>query len=325
MKDAIRGWWFEGDDPMPWREVAITTLAVAVPPVLAILAFGRMGAVAFIASLAAHLSAKDEGVLTGTVVSLVLVISGLLSLGDPDLALLTAASLGIMTGICGLRGMARPPLRARITWTVFTSPILPATEKPLLFALFILAMVWSLGVTHVFGQSRTTGDEDQESAEYALVFGIAFAVGLTLSVYIGGRFFGDHGFWFPLTFVVLCLPPHGRLFRRTLKRTVGTVLGTAAAVAVALVSEATWLVVTLGAVSLPLAFRMLPYSYTIFTAMLTICVLELLALVSPVSTLAAERLYTMAAAAAMTYALGIVGYGVLMILKPDAAKTLREG
>ncbi|WOI55914.1 FUSC family protein [Palleronia sp. LCG004] len=309
---------------MPWRSVAVTTLAVAAPPAIGVAIYGRMGAIAFIAALPAHLAAKDEGVLHATLVTLILGLAGLLSLGAPDMALIVAPVLGIMTGICGHHGVARPALRALITWTVFTSPILPSDEKPLLFAIFLLAMVWALAVTKIFGETRTTGEEDGESEEYALVFGTILAFGLAASVYVGNRFFGNHGFWFPLTFVVLCIPPHGRLFSRTMKRTLGTILGTALALAIAWISEAAWLTAALGILALPLAFRTLPWNYTFFTALLTISVLEILALVTDMDTLAFERLNTMAAAAALTLALGLIGWTVLRVLKPEALDALQE-
>ena len=50
--------------PMPWRSVAITVAAIVIPPLVGVLIYGRMGAVAFIASMSAHLAAKDDGVLT---------------------------------------------------------------------------------------------------------------------------------------------------------------------------------------------------------------------------------------------------------------------
>lgn len=323
LRKAIE-WFSSGGAPMPWPAVAVTMAAIAGPPVIAILIYGQLGAVAFIAALPAHLAARDEGVLKSAVVTMVMGMAGLLSLGDPDMALIVAACLGIITGICGRHGLARACLRALITWTVFTSPILPPDEKPLLFALFILAMIWSLAITSAFGETCTSDAEERESDEYALIFGILFAAGLSLSVFVGGRYFGEHGFWFPLTFVVLCIPPHGHLFGRTLMRTIGTVLGTAAAILLAWISEATWFLIVAGGVSLTLAFRTLPVNYTIFTAYLTIAVLEVLALVSDVSALAWERIYTMAAAAVMTYALGVVGVLLLRVVNPEALRSLQE-
>ncbi|WP_170133836.1 FUSC family protein [Palleronia aestuarii] len=310
--------------PMPWATVAITCAAIAVPPLVAILTMGRVGAVAFLASLPAHLAAKDEGVPLGALVTLFIGMAGILSLGDPEMALIVAPLLGMMAGICGHFGFARPAIRGLITWTVFTAPIISPDDKPLLLLLYIAAMAWSLAVTRIFGQTHTTGEEEPERDEYALVFGTVMAVGLFLSVFVGGRFFGEHGFWFPLTFVVLCLPPHGELFSRTMKRTIGTVLGTAVAFGIALISHAPWLVLTVGALSLPLAFRFLPSNYTIFTALLTVSVLELLALASEFNQLAMERLTTMGAAAVMTLALGALGAGCLWLWKPDTIRALQN-
>ena len=191
--------------------------------------------------------------------------------------------------------------------------------------LFIGGLVWALGITWAFGEDATGDDPNPDSQPYALIFGAMLAAGLMLSVWIGGRYFGPHGFWFPLTFVVLCVPPHGDVFSKTLRRTLGTVLGTIIAIAIAAVSEATWLTATVGILALPIGFRFLPSNYTLFTTLLTVSVLELLALVSDVSTLAVERLVTMAAAAAMTVALGLFGIGVLKRFAPDALEALQDG
>jgi len=185
-------------------------------------------------------------------------------------------------------------------------------------------MLWAQGVTWAFGEAGSNGTEEAESAEYAGVFGVVLAVGMTLSVWVGSRYFGDHGFWFPLTFVILVLPPHGQLFSRTAKRTAGTVIGTAIALGVAWIGDAVWLTVSLGAVCLVLGFRMLPRNYTLFTTLLTVAVLEVLALVSDVDGLAVERVGTMGAAAAMTVVLGLAGWAVLRLAAPGALEALQE-
>lgn len=324
MLRQIRDLMADGDDPMPWKTVAVTCAATMLPPIAGVLIFGRIGAVAFIATLASFLAAKDKGVLPAALVTLVMGFAGLLTVGDPAMGLMIAPTLGIMAGICGYYGFALPVMRALITWTVFTSPIFPADQKPLMFAIFIAAMIWALTLAWLFHETGSNEPEERDSEEYALIFGAMLAVGLGVSVYVGGHYFGDHGFWFPLTFVVLCIPPHGRLFGRTLKRTVGTLLGTAIALAIAWVSEATWLLILVGAVSLPLAFRALPASYTLFTTFLTIAVLEVLALVSDVDTLAWERIATMGLAAVMTAVLAGVGLFALWFLKPEAIKALQQ-
>ena len=311
-------------DPMPWKTVAVTCAATMLPPIAGVLIFGRIGAVAFIATLASYLAAKDKGVLPAALVTLVMGFAGLLTVGDPVMGLMIAPTLGLMAGICGYYGFALPVMRALITWTVFTSPIFPADQKPLMFAIFVAAMIWALALAWLFSETGSNEPEERDSEAYALVFGAMLAVGLGLSVYVGGRYFGDHGFWFPLTFVVLCIPPHGHLFGRTFKRTVGTVLGTAIALAIAWVSEATWLLILAGAVSLPLGFRYLPRNYMIFTTFLTVAVLEVLALVSDVDTLAWERVATMGLAALMTAVLAGIGLLGLWLLRPEAIRALQE-
>ena len=324
MRRNLRALLVSDGDPMPWKTVAVTCAATMVPPIAGVLIFGRIGAVAFIATLASFLAAKDKGVLPAALVTLVMAFAGLLTVGDPVMGLMIAPTLGLMAGICGYYGFALPVMRALITWTVFTSPLFPADQKPLMFAIFAAAMIWALGAAWLFHESDTNDPEEPNSEAYALVFGVMLAVGLGLSVYVGGHYFGDHGFWFPLTFVVLCIPPHGRLFGRTIKRTIGTLLGTAIALAIAWVSEATWLMILVGAISLPLGFRVLPGNYMLFTTFLTVAVLEVLALVSDVNTLALERLATMGLAAVMTAILAGVGLLGLWLLKPEAIKALQD-
>ncbi|WP_090158138.1 FUSC family protein [Loktanella sp. DSM 29012] len=318
-------WFVEDGEAMPWRSVAVTTAAVAGPALVAVPLIGSPGAIAFIAGLSAHLAARDRGIGPAALVTLVLMMSGLLVLGAPVMALILAPCLAVMIGICGTHGMAQPGMRALIVWTIFTSPILPDDRDAVLAAIFIGGMIWALAITWWFDEDATGDAETAQSHRYALIFEMGLGIGLMLSVYVGGRYFGEHGFWFPLTFVVLCVPPHGNLFSKTLRRTIGTVLGTAIAIAVAAISEEMWLTVAVGMIALPIAFRFLPRNYTLFTTFLTVAVLEILALVSQVSVLAVERLVTMAAAAAMTVVMGVLGIIVLRLVKPDALRALQSG
>lgn len=315
---------FESDTPMPWRKVGMMILAMVVPAVVAVSVMGRPGAIAFVAAMPACLAALDAGLKVSTLVTLVMGMAGILSLGQPDMALIVAPLLGFMVGICGSFGLAKPAIRGLLTWPIFTSPILETGQIPLLFLVFVLAMAWAIAVVWLFGETHSTGTEDRESEPYAIVFGIALAVGLTVSVWVGNRYFGEHGFWFPLTFVILVLPPHGQLFSRTVKRSVGTVIGTVLALIAAAATDQTWIMVALGAVCLALGFRMMPRNYTVFTALVTVAVLEVLALVSAVDRLAFERIGTMAAAAGMTVALGLLGGAILRLIEPKALEALQE-
>ena len=324
MAGKPKSWLFESDAPMPWRKVAMMILAMVLPAVIAVTFMGRTGAIAFVAAMPACLAAQDAGLKVSLLVTLVMGMAGLLSLGTPEMSLLVAPFLGLMVGICGSFGLAKAAIRGLLTWPIFTSPIIDNGNLPMLFAVFVGAMLWAQVVVWLFGETCSTGTEDRESEQYAMVFGIALAVGLTASVWTGQRYFGSHGFWFPLTFVILVLPPHGQLFSRTTKRTLGTVIGTAVAIGLAALTSSTWIMVAVGALCLALGFRMLPYSYTVFTTLLTVAVLEVLALVSQVNQLAIERVGTMAAAAGMTFALGALGFLILRLTKPEALRALQE-
>ena len=96
------------------------------------------------------------------------------------------------------------------------------------------------------------------------------------------------------------------------------------AVGVAWTIDSMWVSVALGVVCLPLGFRFLPRNYTLFTTLLTIAVLEVLALASDVDKLAVERVGTMGAAAAMTIALGLAGWAILKVVSPGALEALQE-
>ncbi|SLN09593.1 hypothetical protein ROJ8625_00030 [Roseivivax jejudonensis] len=324
MRGTARRFLIDGDGYMPWRGVAAVLLAVVVPVLLAVTVFGPAGAAVFIAALPAHLAAKQAGIYAATVVTMVTAMGGVLALGSLEMSLLVAACLAIITSIGFRHGLATPCLRALFTWTVFTGPILPADEKPLILLLSIAAIFWSVSVTWAMGEAADASEEESSGPEFSLLFGAMLGVGLVLSVYIGARFFGPHGFWFPLTFAVLWIPPFGQLFTRTAKRTAGTVAGVALAMALAIgvESEATRAAIALAIV--PFAFRILPRSYAGFTALLTMIVLEALSLVSDLDALAVERIWSMLAAALTAGLLGLLAFAILRRVAPDALDELMQ-
>lgn len=325
MTSALKTWLADRDDPMPWRDVAITTLAIALPPLIAILIFGRVGAAAFMAALPAHIAARDRGLTIATLATGTTGFAGIASLTNEGLGVFIGPVLGVMVAAAGRHGYARPGLAALITWTVFTSPILPSDQPVTVFALYLFGMLASLAITAAFGAEGKPDDEDdggRENRSHVVAFGVVLATGLAISIWVGTTYFGKHGFWFPLTFVVLLMPPHGQLFRRTVERTAGTLIGTALALAVAWVAGSTWVPLAFGAVALPLAFRAKPWSYTVFTVFLTIVVLELLTLTTEIDQLAVERLATMGAAAVMTFALGGLAAVLLRLFHPEAYRAI---
>ena len=324
MLERARRFVVEGGDPTPWRSVGVTLAAVLVPVILGIGIFGQIGAAAFVAALPAHLAAKHSGTHTALAVTLITGLGGALALGDHTLALMVAAILSAITALGFRHGLATPCLRALFTWTIFTGPILPADQKPLVLAVYLTAMAWSLAITAWTGQAAEHRKDKDSSPEYSLMFGVMLGLGLMISVELGARLFGDHGFWFPLTFVVLWIPPFGQLFSRTAKRTLGTVAGVALAVLVSLSLEPIYARLLVIFVALPLAFRIMPVSYLGFTALLTMIVLEALSLVSDVGALATERLGAMFAAALMALVLGAVALGIMKWLKPEAVEELMD-
>lgn len=308
---------------MPWKAVGATLLAAALPPVVAGILFGKLAIAALIAAMSAYLAAKDVRTGSAGLIVFSTGLAGFVCLGNPDMALLVAPTVGLAAAAAGHYGFARPVIRGLIFWTIFTSALMPADRPEALFVVYCLSMAWSLGVTRLAGLSATMGAEEAESGQYSTVFGVVFATGLAISVFVGSRYFGAHGFWFPLTFVALCLPPHGQLFSRTFQRGVGTVVGTLVVFLMGLVAPDPWWIAPLGVVALPIGFRILPQSYAGFITCLTITVLAFLNLATDLDTLAFERLATMGAAAAMTGILAALGALVLWFVKPEALKALQ--
>ncbi|NDW03253.1 FUSC family protein [Jiella pacifica] len=308
---------------MPWKAVAATLLAAALPPVVCGFFFGKLAIAALIAAMSAHLASKDVRSGTAGLIVFSTGLAGFVCLGQPDMTLLVAPMVGIAAATAGHYGFARPVVRGLIFWTIFTSFLMPADQPEALFVVYCLSMLWSLIVTHLAGLSATLPPEEATSNHYSVVFGAVFAVGLVISVYVGQRHFGAHGFWFPLTFVALCLPPHGQLFSRTWQRGVGTVVGTLLLFALGQIASDPWWIAPIGVIALPLGFRILPQSYTGFITCLTITVLAFLNIATDIDTLAFERLATMAAAAVMMAPLAALGALALWLIKPEALRALQ--
>jgi uncharacterized membrane protein YccC len=145
---------------------------------------------------------------------------------------------------------------------------------------------------------------------------------MLISLGIGNRYFSSHGYWFPLTLVVFALPPHAQLLDRSLKRIIGTLVGALVVIAISALVEFPPFNAALAVLSHLLAVRMMPVSYVGATMLLTIGILETVALSSDIeiAAIALERLGTVAAAGVLT------GMGVLIfrLVAPEAQRSLRS-
>lgn len=231
-----------------------------------------------------------------------------------------------MTAICGSYGLARPALQALLAWTIFTSPVLESSDPTLTFGVYLAAMTWSLGIAKLFGHDCAMGAEKPQSQGYATVFGVLLAIGMVISIGMGNRYFGDHGYWFPFTFVIVSLPPHAQLLDRSLKRVVGTLAGAMVTIALSKLIEPVALHGAVAVISQLLAVRLMPVSYVGATTLLTIGILETVAISTAVEidVVAFERLETAAAAALLAGILVAVGVLIFRLVAPAALRSLRK-
>ena len=324
-------WLFEGTQPTPWRFAAVGIAAIAIPPAVVVATFGpdavnSLGMAAFLAAMPAYFAALYAGIAVSALVTVVTGMAGLLSLGNPSMALLVGPTLAIMAAICGSYGLARPALQALLAWTIFTSPFLQPNNPTLTFGVYLAAMVWSLGIAKLFGHTGAMGAEKPQSSGYATVFGMLLAIGMLISIGVGNRYFGAHGYWFPFTFVIVSLPPHAQLLDRSLKRVVGTLFGAIVVVGLGKLIEPTAVHVAVAVMSQLLAVRLMPVSYVGATTLLTIGILETAALSTAVAidVVAFERLGTVAAAALLTAALVAMGALIFSLVAPEALRSRRK-
>ena len=321
-RGRLVSWFIDGPRLMPWADVGIMLLAVLVPPLVAVPAFGLAGMAAFAAAMPAHVASREGGAPVALLATMSTGLGGMLALGDPMMALMVAACLSAMTAIAAHHRLARPAMRALLTWTIFTSPLIPSDNMPLLLALYLAGMVWSVCVTTLLRRAQTPEPLQRQSRVYSFTFGAVFGTGLTLAVWLGQHLFGSHGFWLPLTFVILSMPPYGALFSRSLKRTLATLCGALASVALTFVALPQWVTAALVLTVFPVAFRFIPRSAFLGTALLTFTILEALSMVSDISILAAERVESVLLASALTLLMGAVAAGVLAVLKPAALRQI---
>lgn len=318
--ERVSAWFLDGPAPMRWTDIGVMLVAVVLPVVVAVLLFGPIGMGAFAASMPAHLASREGGAPVALLATIATGLGGMVAIADPVMALMTAGCLAVMTAIAAHHQLARPAMRAVLTWTLFTAPLIPSDNLPLLLGIYLGGMVWSIGITSLARRVRTLDAVSAGSRVYSFTFGAVFGSGLVVAVWLGQRLFDDHGFWLPLTFVILSMPPYGALFSRSLKRTLATLLGAYASVGVAQAGLSAAATGVLALVIFPLAFRLLPRSSFAGTALMTFSILEVLSLISDIDAVAAERVETVLLASVLTLVLGVLATGVLAVLKPKALR-----
>ena len=331
IRQRWQQWLFEGHRPTPWRFAAVAIAAITVPSAVTIAVFGSaalesLGMAALLSAMPAYFAACHAGLAVSAVVTIVTGMAGILSLGNPAMSLLVGPTLAVLAAICGHHGLARPALQAMLAWTIFTSPLLQPSQPVLILAVYLAAMVWSLGVTKVFHHTFTTGIEKPQSKEYATIFGILLAFGMVLSMGIGNRYFGSHGYWFPLTLVVFALPPHAQLLDRSVKRVIGTLVAVLLVIAISTLVEFPPFHAALAVLSQILAVRIMPVSYVGATLLLTIGILETVALSTDIeiAAIAFERLGTVAAAALLAGILMGIGVLAFRVATPAVQRSRRQ-
>jgi hypothetical protein len=151
-----------------WLFEAVAIAAITIPSAITIAIFGSaalesLGMAALLSAMPAYFAACHAGLAVSALVTIVTGMAGLLSLGNPSMALLVGPVLAVLAAICGHHGLARPALQAMLAWTIFTRPLLQPSQPVLTLAVYLAAVVWSLGVAKLFQHTFTTGVEKPQS------------------------------------------------------------------------------------------------------------------------------------------------------------------
>ena len=311
--------------PAPIKLALATTCAAFVPIFVTYLLAPHMAAVPFLGALAMIIGIRGAGFRVACLAMLVGGCAVVLVLLFKPWAPLIAAVLALVAAGFGYGGHARPMIVVCVTWSVFTGRIIPTTDPVQVLAIywggaaFALCVAWAAGAAHSFPA------EDARSRAHALVLGILFAVGFAFSTWFGGAYFGDlgdHGYFFPLAFAFLCLPPHSQFFGNTIKRCLGTALGWVASIGLLALPLPAWISIGLGIGCYVMFQWLVSWSKLVSMVFLTIAIIVMISLVSPGQPVATERLDAVLAAGAMAIGLALVAVLVLRIASPDALKEL---
>ncbi|NIZ14141.1 FUSC family protein, partial [Phaeobacter sp. HF9A] len=307
--------------PAPMRLALATTLAAFAPAIATAFLAPHLTAVPFLGALATITGIRGSGF---RVASLALLVGGgavILVQLFSDWAPMLAALLALAAAIFGRFGHARPMMVVCVTWSVFTGQIIPTNEPALVLAcywggaLFAMAVAWLSHAAYSF-----TAEGDRSHA-HALVLGVLFASGFAFATWFGRHYFselGAHGYFFPLAFAFLCLPPHSQFFGNTIKRCIGTVLGWLVSIGLLALSLPTWASIVLGLSCYVMFQWLISWSKLVSMAVMTIAIILLIGVFAPGQPIATERLDAVLAAAAMAFVLAFVAVVVLRAISPKA-------
>lgn len=233
-------------DTASWATVGVNLVAMLVPLSLALWLVPHIAPVAFLTAMPCFIGVRSGGYALGAMIPLVVGATGILTLEFEYIAAPMAALLSVGAGVFGKFGYARPAIAAIVTWTVYTGPIIPAGHSAEVFIVQASTIAWALVVLRLAKAGRTMKLEKGGSRRYGVFLGFLMAAGMGVSALVGQQFSQQHGFWFPLAFAALCLPPHSAFFGRAVKRTIGTVVGVGVAFLLGFLTLPTWLSITLG-------------------------------------------------------------------------------
>ena len=311
--------------PAPIRLALATTFAAFAPAIAVVYLDPRLTAVPFLGALATITGIRGSGF---RVASLAMLIGGcavVLVQLFVGWAPLLAALLALIAAVFGRFGHARPMIVVCVTWSVFTGQIIPTDTPGLVLAVYWGGALFAMAVAWLSRAAYSFQAEGDRSRAHALVLGLLFALGFAFATWFGRHYFGelgDHGYFFPLAFAFLCLPPHSQFFGNTIKRCLGTGLGWLVSVGLLTLSLPTWASIVLGLSCYVLFQWLISWSKLISMAVLTIAIILMIGVFAPGQPIATERLDAVLAAAAMALTLAGVAVVVLRAISPEALAEL---
>ncbi|TYC64047.1 hypothetical protein FMN63_27860 [Stappia sp. BW2] len=315
---------FEGS-PVPLRLALGTTFATFVPAVIVFFIVPHMTPVPFLGALAMINGIRGSGYRVATFSILVGACAIYLVLLFGAWAPLIAAALAMISGLFGSFGHARPMIVVCITWSVFTGQIIPENDPELVVGLYMSGALASFLVARLTSASNSFPAEDERSRTHALVLGVLFASGFAFATWFGRQYFdqlGNHGYFFPLAFAFLCLPPHSLFFGNAIKRCLGTGLGWLVSIGLNDLSLPIWGSVVIGVSCFFLFQWLLSWSKLIAIMFVTTAIIVLIGIFAPDKPIAEERMDAVLAAAAMATVLAFIAMGVLKVVSPKALREL---